>query len=384
MGSVFNWWFLVFSQLEDGEENKTKPIENQVLLSNHVIFFQILHSVARNNTIESAMPQISNGSSAYFLSEEAKYPDDATFSFNVPMSSKTSKSSLKKKSSSSSSSISSSTKAVLPVKESSGLLSFRSPFTPAMKKTKISQNNILAPSVTQEDTEKSDDDASDGSIFFDPQNTSESFEAANLEDLDTFPEALSDPLEREIPVPSLLQSDEARNQSFVRFVQTCTNGEDLFNALFKLLNTGNTTGFSITMNRVVRSLTTQKMLPNSDVKSSTWAKCKKDGRDHLIKKVFTDIKFESSAWGPLTDAILEGFGVKKPIMKKRESTLIGDDELRLRESTGTVCDRTALLACALADPELLDLWQDISRPIDSDARPGEPIPSSTPGPPPPL
>ena len=242
----------------------------------------------------------------------------------------------------------------------------------------------MAPSVTQEDTEKSDDDASDGSIFFDPQNTSESFEAANLEDLDTFPEALSDPLEREIPVPSLLQSDEARNQSFVRFVQTCTNGEDLFNALFKLLNTGNTTGFSITMNRVVRSLTTQKMLPNSDVKSSTWAKCKKDGRDHLIKKVFTDIKFESSAWGPLTDAILEGFGVKKPIMKKRESTLIGDDELRLRESTGTVCDRTALLACALADPELLDLWQDISRPIDSDARPGEPIPSSTPGPPPPL
>ena len=330
MGSVFNWWFLVFSQLEDGEENKTKPIENQVLLSNHVIFFQVLHSVARNNTIESAMPQISNGSSAYFLSEEAKYPDDSTCLFNVPMSSKTSKSSLKKKSSSSSSSISSSTKAVLPVKESSGLLSFRSPFTPAMKKTKISQNNILAPSVTQEDTEKSDDDASDGSIFFDPQNTSESFEAANFEDLDTFPEALSDPLEREIPVPSLLQSDEARNQSFVRFVQTCTNGEDLFNALFKLLNTGNTTGFSITMNRVVRSLTSQKMLPNSDVKSSTWAKCKKDGRDHLIKKVFTDIKFESSAWGPLTDAILEGFGVKKPIMKKRESTLIGDDELHLR------------------------------------------------------
>ena len=58
--------------------------------------------------------------------------------------------------------------------------------------------------------------------------------------------------------------------------------------------------------------------------------------------------------------------------------MIGDDELFQRESTGTVCDRTALFACALADPELLDLWQDISRPNESDARPGEPIPSLTP------
>jgi hypothetical protein len=65
-------------------------------------------------------------------------------------------------------------------------------------------------------------------------------------------------------------------------------------------------------------------------------------------------------------------------LKKTDPTSIGDDELFQRDSKGTVCDRTALFACAFADPELLDLWQDISRPIESDARPGEPIPSLTP------
>jgi hypothetical protein len=41
-----------------------------------------------------------------------------------------------------------------------------------MEETKISQNNSLANSiiVDQEDTEKSDDDASDVSISYDPQN----------------------------------------------------------------------------------------------------------------------------------------------------------------------------------------------------------------------
>ena len=41
-----------------------------------------------------------------------------------------------------------------------------------MKETKIFQNNSLVNSVIvdQEDTEKSDDDASDVSISYDPQN----------------------------------------------------------------------------------------------------------------------------------------------------------------------------------------------------------------------
>lgn len=39
-------------------------------------------------------------------------------------------------------------------------------------------------------------------------------------------------------------------------------------------------------------------------------------------------------------------------------------------SNGRVCDRVALLACAIADPDLIQYWQHLAKPIEAKARPG--------------
>ena len=79
-----------------------------------------------------------------------------------------------------------------------------------------------------------------------------------------------------------------------------------------------------------------------------------------------------SALIQISGSILEAFIPKKNALKKTAApSTLSHDEVQIKESTGNTCDRTALLACALADPELLNMWQDISKPIDDDVRPGK-------------
>ena len=81
-------------------------------------------------------------------------------------------------------------------------------------------------------------------------------------------------------------------------MQKCASGEEVFETLFTLVNNGSATGFAITMNRVVRTLLNMCLLLTSDVGSTTWSKCKKDGRD----KIFVDAKVGSANWIALTGA----------------------------------------------------------------------------------
>ena len=83
-------------------------------------------------------------------------------------------------------------------------------------------------------------------------------------------------------------------------MQKCTTGEELFDTLLTLANNGSATGFAITMNQVVRTLLNMRLLATSDVGSTIWAKCKKDGRDKLIKKVFVDAEVGDANWIALT------------------------------------------------------------------------------------
>lgn len=77
------------------------------------------------------------------------------------------------------------------------------------------------------------------------------------------------------------------------------------------------------------------------------------------------------AYISIIGSILEAFIPKRNVVRKvSPPSTLSHDDVQIKESTGNTCDRTALLACALADPELLNMWQDISKPIDANARPG--------------
>ena len=325
------------------------------------------------------MPQLTQSSSAFFLSEEERNSDAEQVDLFTAMGKKSKSMRPEKKQKPMSGKIAKSTNstpiavastpiAVAPLRN----LSFRTPCA-GIEILPLSSNAVVvsqdAPGnemIVDDIGPNIDDnlDFSDGEIHFGGESDDLNPDA-HVEPDPIF----SDPADLELQNP--MESDDIKNASFVKAVQNCKSGEVLYESVFNLLNTGNTTGFSITMNRAVRCLSILKLLPTGDGGGTTWSKCKKDGRDILVKKIFVELEIGSNAWRLVTSAILEGFAAKKTATRKAaQPVLIGDDDLHVRESTGSVCDRTALLACALADPELLHIWQDISKPIDADARPG--------------
>ena len=143
---------------------------------------------------------------------------------------------------------------------------------------------------------------SDEEIFpsGDSSDSEDTFMHGQSEEIDI---VYPDPLPLEVLTSTELpqfEDDSVRATKFIDCMQKCTNGEELFDTLFTLANNGSATGFAITMNRVVRTLLSMRLLPTSDVGSTTWAKCKKDGRDKLIRKFFVDAEVGSANWIALT------------------------------------------------------------------------------------
>ena len=136
----------------------------------------------------------------------------------------------------------------------------------------------------------------------DTSDSEDNFLHGQLDEVDAI---YSDPIALEIPTSmglSQFENDSVRLSKFIESMQKCASGEEMFETLFTLVNNGSATGFAITMNRVVRTLINMRLLPTSDVGSTTWSKCKKDGRDKLIKKTFVDAEVGSANWIALSGA----------------------------------------------------------------------------------
>ena len=115
------------------------------------------------------------------------------------------------------------------------------------------------------------------------------------------------------------------------------------------------------MNRALKLLLQDKRVDADATGNSTFTKWKRSGRDKEIENAFNDLVVGDAFWGALIATILFHFESKKVVPKK---TLSAPVSLETSSSySGNVVDRTALLACALADPELLPSWVDISKPI---------------------
>ena len=362
--SLFDCWFFHFSLLTNGKGNQTKPF--RILFRGHSVRSHI--TLSASQFALQTMPQPTHSSSALFLSEEARNSDLE----NVDLFTAKGKKSkyvrpVKKKPSSAvpAKSMNSTPIAVAPL----GNLSFRTPCDLPLSSDDgvVSQDapgDEMSVDVFSRNVDETFGNFSDGENYFGGEADDSG------PDLHDEPDQIfSDPVELEQQNP--MEYDGKINSTFVQAIQNHKCGEVLYNSIFKLSNTGNTTGFSITMNRAVKCLSLLRLLPISDVGSTTWSKCKKDGRDNLVKKLFLELEVGSNTWNSVTSAILDGFIPRKLAVKKVSVPVsTKDDDLYVKESTGSICDRTTLLACAIADPELLHLWQDISKPINVDARPG--------------
>ena len=81
-----------------------------------------------------------------------------------------------------------------------------------------------------------------------------------------------------------------------------------------------------------------------------------------------DLEYGTDNWKKVIISILEGF-----VAEKRKSRRLAECVPFASVShltNGRVCDRVALLACALADTDLVTYWTYLAKPITAKARPG--------------
>jgi hypothetical protein len=194
-------------------------------------------------------------------------------------------------------------------------------------------------------------------------------------------------------------------------ISECDNGEALFTICTNELPlSGNKTGRSLSMNRATVVLKSLGKMGNSTQKAPAWSSCT-EVQKQAVRQVFHAI--EDVNLPLLKTAILKGFpsfSGSGPRKKQRvvtpapaaavgggnttslpfhaESGASDHDDESLPDFThrntsassssipnvtvdaGTVVNRTALLACALADPQLTLHWNNLFAPVAPELRPG--------------
>lgn len=182
----------------------------------------------------------------------------------------------------------------------------------------------------------------------------------------------SDPVDLEI-VQEIFESDCDRNSRIVLYIKASSSGEDLYDyCTNRLPNTGNKCGVALTMNRVMKFLSSKNYLKDivEDV-SVSWRKCSVNLK-LKVELIFKNMIPGSQGWLSLIAVLIDGL-VPKRIPVKRSalvrSSILDEEEDVVLHSGGRLCDRIALLACAIADPNLLTYWVDISSPVPKKLRP---------------
>ena len=166
-----------------------------------------------------------------------------------------------------------------------------------------------------------------------------------------------------------VESDEQKLVRWNKEISDLRNSSDLYNYITQSLPvSGQRFGASLSMNRAIAFLKSERYL---DEKFPTWASCKRDNQENVAAS-FTLVRADTGHFRTLKKAILEGFLPKKvPVKKVCHQPLILDevDETSLAQQAGRPVDRIALLACALADPELTSKFTELSAPVDAALRP---------------
>ena len=174
-------------------------------------------------------------------------------------------------------------------------------------------------------------------------------------------------LSAEAELEENVESDEQKLVRWNKEISDLRNSSDLYNYIVQSLPvSGQRFGASLSMNRAIAFLKSERYL---DEKFPTWASCKRDNKENVATS-FALVLADTGHFRTL--GFLEGFLPEKaPVKKVCHQHLILDevDETPLVQQAGRPVDRIALLACALADPELTSKFTELSAPVDAALRP---------------
>ena len=166
-----------------------------------------------------------------------------------------------------------------------------------------------------------------------------------------------------------IETDEQKLSRWTLQITEITNSPELYTYIVQSLPvSGQRFGTSLTMNRAIATLKSDNLL---DEKCPTWASCKKENKD-AVASSFALVLPDTGHFRNLKKAVLDGFIPKKAAVKKlthQPLILKVVDEGSLLQQGGRAVDRTALLACALADSDFVSKFTDLSAPISTALRP---------------
>lgn len=230
----------------------------------------------------------------------------------------------------------------------------------------------------------------------------------------------SDPVALELDVELEETEDEYRDR-LTGILQNSSSGDDLFeNCVSNLPNSAQSYGLTLTMNRAIKFLVTNLKLP---AEATVGWKRLSVALKNSMKEAFQNFPKGSREWNVLITILLKVEKPKKTSVKRNSSSLPTSETVlpapSTREIDGSLLrvesiveqsavitqgkstvprrtgnlsaqsvtiktsdnppseatesnrlvDRIALLACALVDPLLLDMWTDIAAPIPACERP---------------
>ena len=170
----------------------------------------------------------------------------------------------------------------------------------------------------------------------------------------------------------IFESDESRNIRIYNFMPLefdCQSGAALYiYCTTELPNSGLKCGISLTMNRAIKHFSNLKWLENTEDVIIVWRRCQptlKAKIEGAFSRLVLGTPELTATIAVLTDGLLPKKGAAKRQALVQVDVDEGEEQL---QHGGRLCDRIALLAYAIADPDLIQYWVRLSNPVDKSKR----------------
>ena len=175
----------------------------------------------------------------------------------------------------------------------------------------------------------------------------------------------------EIDMEQIIESDVERDYRISSIIKGSLTGAELLNNIEKYCpRTGAKFGKTLVMNRCVKYFISVNKLSKSSFNYG-WRSTSEESRN-TVKELFNCITRDTDEWKELLKALFFGVEIRPPKAQlKRKSPEASNDgaAINLEQPVARVCDRVALLACALVDPRFNEQWVDLAAPVSAEKRP---------------
>ena len=183
-----------------------------------------------------------------------------------------------------------------------------------------------------------------------------------------------------------VELDADRNSRIALLLAASKSGSELYSNMEEHLpSSGGTFGKTLVMNRVVKFFIGKSKLPKEC--NIGWKSATEDMLSR-VDEAFDRIVVGSTEWKDIFRTILKGVDVKIPkaaitataaTAKRKIVDNVSIPVVMLTQEVAEsiaspvehskLCDRVALLACALVDPDLADRWAELAAPVSAEKRP---------------